>query len=325
MRIALAPMEGVMDHHFRALYGEIGGLDFCVTEFLRVNDLPASRKQLRTICPELTTGSRTTNGLPVRLQLLGSNPETLAESALLAANSGAVAIDLNFGCPAKTVNKSRGGAVLLDEPELVASIVAAVRKAVPAAIPVSAKMRLGFNDRERYLDNALGIAEAGANELCVHARSRADGYNPPAYWSYLASIRESLAIPVIANGEIWSVADWQRCKRESHCQDFMLGRGLLSRPDLALQIRAAAAGAQHQTYQWHHLLPLLQRFYLENKAAYPQRFLGNRLKQWLYYLQRNYREAAAFFETIKRYRQPEQFEAAFASAMTANSNPEAML
>lgn len=312
MRLALAPMEGVVDHHFRRLYSEIGGLDFCVTEFLRVNDLPASRKQLRAICPELSHHSKTVSGLPVRLQLLGSNPDTLAETALLAVEQGAAAIDLNFGCPAKTVNKSRGGAVLLDEPELVATIVAAVRAAVPEAISVSAKIRLGFRDRERYLDNALAIAEAGANELCVHARSRADGYKPPAYWHYLAAIREALAIPVIANGEIWSVADWRNCQRQSQCADFMMGRGLIARPDLALQIRAADAGEAFTPWRWPQLLPLLYRFYHDNQAAYPQRFLGNRLKQWLFYLQRNYVEAGVFFETIKRHRQPQQFEAAFA-------------
>ena len=114
----------------------------------------------------------------------------------------------------------------------------AVRSAVPNSTPVTAKIRLGFEDRSLYLDNAIAIAEAGADELCIHARSRADGYNPPAYWTYIAHVVETIAIPVIANGEIWNIRDWQQCQQDSGCKDFMLGRGLVACPDLALQIRA---------------------------------------------------------------------------------------
>ena len=321
MRLLLAPMEGVIDHHFRTLYSEIGGVDICVSEFIRVNNLPTPAKTLLRECPELTTanpaaGQRclTTGGVPLRIQLLGSNPETLAVTAQTAANLGASAIDLNFGCPAKTVNNSMGGSVLLKQPDLVNRIVAAVRDAVPCDVPVTAKIRLGFDDRSLYLDNACAIADAGADELCVHARSRADGYNPPAYWSYIARIVEQINIPVIANGEIWNVEDWARCKEESHCNDFMMGRGLIACPDLALQIKAHATGEDYQPLQWTHVLTLLERFYRATKDAYPRRFLGNRLKQWLFYLQMHYPEAESFFQTIKRFKQPQDFEAAFTSA-----------
>jgi tRNA-dihydrouridine synthase C len=313
-------MEGVIDHHFRTIYSAIGGVDICVSEFVRVNDLPLPAKTLLRDCPELKRSkdsdghlSVTPTGTPVRIQLLGSNPQTLAQSAQIAATLGASAIDLNFGCPAKTVNNSKGGSILLKEPELVGTIVAAVRAAVPDHIPVTAKIRLGFEDRSLYLDNALAIAEAGANELCVHARSRADGYNPPAYWSYIAKIVDALDIPVIANGEIWNLDDWRRCKQESRCEDFMLGRGLVACPDLALQIRACANGERYDPLCWDQLLVLLRQFYLDTKDAYPARFLGNRLKQWLFYLQMHYPEAEPFFQRVKRYRQPHEFEAAFAS------------
>ncbi|MEM1433980.1 MAG: tRNA-dihydrouridine synthase [Pseudomonadota bacterium] len=322
MRLLLAPMEGVTDHHLRDLLTAVGGVDACVTEFVRVNDLPLVEKILRRECPELpavprqqTSISQTPSGTPVRLQLLGSNPETLAESARRAARLGAAAIDLNFGCPARTVNNSRGGAVLLKEPELVGRIVRAVRDAVPVQVPVTAKIRLGFEDRSRYLENALAIAEAGASELCVHARSRVDGYRPPAYWHCLADIVAAITIPVVANGEIWTVADWQRCRRESGCRDFMLGRGLVACPDLALRIRAAADGRDYAPLQWVDVLPLLYRFYCATRDVYPPRFLGNRVKQWLFYLQMHYAEAGPFFRAIKRYKQPQQFEQAFAEAV----------
>ena len=310
MRIFLAPMEGVIDHHFRTIYSDIGGVDICVSEFLRVNDLPISEKTLLRDCPELSRIglSATPNGTPVRVQLLGSNAETLAESAAIAAALGASAIDLNFGCPAKTVNNSKGGAVLLKEPARVHDIVSLVRQAVPSHTPVTAKIRLGFEERDLYLENANAIADAGANELCVHARSKADGYKPPAYWKCIGEIIDVINIPVVANGEMWNIRDWQQCKEESGCNDFMLGRGLVACPDLALQIKAHNEQSDYQPLVWSDILNLLNRFYYDTKDAYPVRFLGNRVKQWLFYLKMHYPEATPFFEQIKRYKQPHEFE-----------------
>lgn len=313
MRLLLAPMEGVVDHHFRELYARLGGLDHCVSEFVRVNDTPVPRRSLHSQCRELgnVRPGYTDSGLPVRLQLLGSNPETMAVSAARAIELGAPGIDINFGCPAKTVNNSRGGAILLRETELIYKIVASVRGAVPAHIPVTAKIRLGFDDRSGYLDNARAIFAAGADELCVHARSRADGYTPPAYWEHIAEIRAEATAPVVANGEIWSVEDWQRCREQSQCDDFMLGRGLIARPDLALQIRAADTARSVTNMQWADVIGLVHRYYLETKDIYPQRHLGNRVKQWMYYLQMAFPEAVAFFEQIKRHRTEDEFERSF--------------
>src|SRR5690606_16391413 len=117
---------------------------------------------------------------------------------------------------------------LLRQPERVHAIVKAVRETLPPSVPVSAKIRLGYEDRSTYLENALAIAEAGADELTVHARSKADGYKPPAYWSYIGEIRKRIDLPLVANGEIWSLADYIRCLEESGCTDVMLGRGLLA-------------------------------------------------------------------------------------------------
>ena len=141
MQLALAPMEGLVDDGLRALLTGIGGIDWCVSEFIRINDslLPAS--SFLRLAPELAKGSVTPSGTPMRVQLLGSDPHCVADNAAFAATLGAPVIDLNFGCPAKTVNKSKGGAVLLKEPELLHAIVSAVRRALPAQIPVTAKMR----------------------------------------------------------------------------------------------------------------------------------------------------------------------------------------
>ncbi|HNE72149.1 MAG TPA: tRNA-dihydrouridine synthase, partial [Giesbergeria sp.] len=146
MSLLLAPMEGLLDFVLRDVLTRIGGVDRCVSEFIRVTGtLLPDRVFLRHV-PELQTGGRTLSGVPVRAQLLGSDPACMADNAAHLASLGPEGIDLNFGCPAKTVNRHGGGAALLQEPERIAAVVAAVRRAVPAHLPVSAKMRLGFND-----------------------------------------------------------------------------------------------------------------------------------------------------------------------------------
>ncbi|MGH8493067.1 MAG: tRNA dihydrouridine synthase, partial [Moraxellaceae bacterium] len=235
-QIFLAPMEGLTDFYMRdvltrmAAAQQAGGYDACVTEFIRVTDRLHPARVFFRACPELRTGGRTAAGTLVHVQLLGSEPSVVADNAALAAELGAPSIDLNFGCPAKTVNRHRGGAVLLDEPHVVQAIVAAVRAAVPAHIPVTAKMRLGVQDRNYMIDNAQGIEAAGANALVVHARTKADAYRPPAHWEAIAEIRAAVKIPLMANGEIWNEDDARRCREISTCPDLMLGRGAISDP-----------------------------------------------------------------------------------------------
>ena len=191
------------------------------------------------IVPELLQGGRTLAGVPVRPQLLGSDPACLADNAAAIAVLKPDGIDLNFGCPAKTVNRHGGGASLLQDPALLGRIVEAVRRAVPAALPVSAKMRLGYEDASRAVECAQALAQAGASELVVHARTKADGYRPPAYWERVPAIRDAVRIPVIANGEIWTSDDAERCRRVTGCDGLMLGRGAGRRSRTSSRSRSA--------------------------------------------------------------------------------------
>lgn len=317
MRLFLAPMEGVVDHHLREILTRLGGIDICVTEFVRVTENRLPEKVFKRLCPELHNQSKTAAGTPVRVQLLGGKPSPMAYNAAKVAAMGASAVDLNFGCPAKTVNRSDGGACLLKTPNRVYDIVKAVRDRVQDDVPVTAKIRLGFENRDNFLENALAAYEAGANELVVHARSKADGYRPPAYWEYIQRIRDHMDIPVIANGEIWSVDDFVRCREQSGSEDFMLGRGLLARPDLALQIKAYCAGEDYQPLVWSEVCEHLYYFHRQIKDIYPKKFLGNRIKQWLNYLRRNYTGAEQLFETIKKQREEAAIEAAFAQHLSS--------
>ena len=130
-------MEGLVDDILRDVLTRIGGIDWCVTEFIRVSERLLPAATYHKLAPELFNGSRTRAGTPMRVQFLGSDPQCLADNAAFACTLGAPVIDLNFGCPAKTVNKSRGGAVLLKEPELLHAIVREVLRTVPAEMPLS--------------------------------------------------------------------------------------------------------------------------------------------------------------------------------------------
>ncbi|WP_269619325.1 tRNA-dihydrouridine synthase [Zhongshania aquatica] len=304
MQIHLAPMEGVVNARMRALLTAVGGIDRCITEFVRITDQLLPARVYHRLCPELKNGSKTPSGTPVYIQLLGGEPGPMAENAALAASLGAIGIDTNFGCPAKCVNRHRGGSVLLDEPELLYQIINSMRRAVPKSIPVTAKIRLGFNDDSKLIDIVSAISEAGANALTIHARTRMDGYKPPAHWHQLAKVHEFTTIPIIANGEVWSPEDFKECRQQSLCHDVMLGRGLLARPDLALEIKSVASGKEYLSQQWPATLLLLEALFEDSLANCAPRHVGGPIKQWLGYLRREYTEAEQLFNQIKRLNTP---------------------
>ena len=157
-RIILAPMEGLADDLLRGVLTSIGGYDWGICEFVRVsaNVLPA--KTYERICPELLNGSKTAAGTPMRVQLLGSDPFLMAANAARLVTLNPAGIDLNFGCPAPTVNRHRGGAALLGEPELLNAIAGAVRAVVPVNIPFTAKMRLGIEDTSRAVETLMRLS-----------------------------------------------------------------------------------------------------------------------------------------------------------------------
>ncbi|HCA76475.1 MAG TPA: tRNA dihydrouridine(16) synthase DusC [Alteromonas sp.] len=312
MRVLLAPMEGVVDHLMRDMLTRVGGFDLCVTEFVRIVDQKLPQKTFYRLCPELHEGGKTPSGVPVRVQLLGQHPQWLAENALTAVELGSPGVDLNFGCPAKTVNKSKGGAVLLQYTELLHDIVKAVREAVPAHLPVTAKIRLGFEDKSLAIDNAVAIDEAGASELVVHARTKTEGYRPPAYWDWIKKIRANTRLPVIANGEIWTYEDARRCQEMSGCNDVMIGRGALAMPNLARHIRDNEA-----PMSWPELAQLLIDYSGYEIYGDKGRYYPNRLKQWCGYLKRQYPQAEVLFDNIRRLQKADEIVAVLQQSAAA--------
>lgn len=317
MRLILAPMEGLADYVLRDVLTRIGGYDSAVSEFVRVSGTLLPHRTYQRICPEIGAGSRTPSGTPVVVQLLGSDPELMGANAARLSELSPHGVDLNFGCPAKTVNRHGGGAMLLGDPELLNKIVHSVRCAVPQGIPVSAKMRLGISDTSRALDCAQALVEGGAASLVVHARTKDQGYRAPAHWEWVARISETIAVPVVANGEVWSVDDWRRCCEISGSREVMLGRGAVSDPWLALRIRGLAE-PEPTHGDWLALQPFIADYWHGVQGKVVPAHAPGRLKLWLGMLRRTWPEAGELHAIIRPLRTPAEITRVLLKGVMSN-------
>ena len=297
MRVVLGPMEGVLDHLMREILTDINDYDLCVTEFVRVVDQLLPDHVFYRLCPELLQGSKTQSGVPVHVQLLGQDPHWMAQNALRAAQLGARGIDLNFGCPAKLVNKSKGGAALLQHPELIHNVVKACREAVPETTPVSAKIRLGWDNPEDCFEIVDAIQSAGADELTVHARTKAGGYKASEIkWDYINQIRQRFTIPLIANGEIWCYQDGQACIETTGVDSLMVCRGAFNVPNLGNVVKH-----NHSVMPWSEVVELLLVYSQYEMKGDKGLYYPNRVKQWFSYLRQQYPQAAELFREIRTF------------------------
>ncbi|CNK59408.1 tRNA dihydrouridine(16) synthase DusC [Yersinia proxima] len=295
MRVILAPMEGVLDSLVRELLSEVNDYDLCITEFLRVVDQLLPTKSFYRLCPELHQQSRTSSGTQVRIQLLGQYPQWLAENAARAVELGSYGVDLNCGCPSKLVNGSGGGATLLKDPELIYRGAKAMREAVPAHLPVTVKIRLGWDSGDRQFEIADAVQQAGATELAVHGRTKEDGYQAERInWQAIGEIRQRLAIPVIANGEIWDYQSAQECMKVTGCDAVMLGRGALNVPNLSRVVKY-----NEPRMPWPEVVKLLQKYVQLEKQGDTGLYHVARIKQWLGYLRKEYAGATDLFSEIR--------------------------
>ncbi|MDE1184164.1 tRNA-dihydrouridine synthase [Paraburkholderia sp.] len=298
-RLFLAPMEGLADYVLRDVLTRTGGFDGCVSEFVRVTGSVLPRRMYAREVPEVLDGARTPGGTPTVIQLLGSDPGWMALNAAQAAAVSPHGIDLNFGCPARLVNQHGGGAMLLADPTHLNRIVSAVRAAVPADVAVTAKMRLGISDTSLAIDCAVALAEGGAQSLVVHARTRDDGYRPPAHWEWIARIDDAVQVPVVANGEVFTVADWARCRAVSGCDDVMIGRGAVSDPFLALRIRGLMEPSPCDA-EWPVVLRYIAGYLKKLRSRAESRHEDGLVKKWLSYLKRTWPQAVELHDAIRR-------------------------
>ncbi|MGX9457521.1 tRNA dihydrouridine(16) synthase DusC [Photobacterium damselae subsp. damselae] len=297
MRVILGPMEGVLDHLMREILTDINDYDLCVTEFIRVVDRLFPNSVFYRLCPELHNGGKTRAGTPVRVQILGQDPNWMAENGRRAVELGSPGVDINFGCPAKLVNKSKGGAVLLKEPELIHQIVKSVRQAVDPTKPVTAKIRLGWDDPNHCFEIADAIAQAGADEITVHGRTKEDGYRAEEIkWDYIHQLQQHSPISIVANGEVWNYQDGQQCIATTGTQSLMVCRGAINLPNLGNVIKY---NADHMP--WTEVLDLLLHYSTFEIKGDKGLYYPNRIKQWFAYLRHEYPQAKALFADVRRH------------------------
>lgn len=298
MRVILGPMEGVLDGIMRELLTHINDYDLCVTEFVRVVDQLLPDHVFLRLCPELKQDSQTLSGVPVHVQLLGQDPNWMAQNALRVAQLGAKGIDLNFGCPAKTVNRNQGGAALLQNPELIYQIVKACRAAVPTSVPVSAKIRLGWENPNDCFDIVDAVEQGGANQLTIHARTKMGGYKADEIkWDYINQIRQRTTLPLIANGEIWNYQDGQACMDTTGVDSLMVCRGALNIPNLGQVVKY-----NHPPMPWEKVIELLLQFSSYDNPENRRFFFPNLIKQWFTYLRQAYPQARPLFVQIRTHK-----------------------
>lgn len=279
--LLFAPLQGVTDPVVRDMITALGGVDACVSVFARVSNQALPVEALVRTSPEIRNGGKTRAGVPVHLQLLGSDPDLLARTARRGAEAGATTIDLNFGCPMGRVNRHDGGAALLRSPERLTRIVAAVRAAVPSPVAVSAKVRIGWSHGSEAPVIARAVEDGGASWMTVHGRTRDQLYEGTADWEAIGRAREAVRIPIVANGDIRGPAELARCREVTGCESFMIGRGALARPE----VFQVLAGIRATWWPPRKRLELLADYGSRClSAGYPEPSVVGRVKGWWRYM-----------------------------------------
>jgi len=235
--VVLAPMEGVTDLPFRRLIREIGGVGMTATEFIASEGLKRGVGKMHEMAQFDADES------PISIQIYGRRPEVMAEAAKIVQDMGPSIVDINMGCPSKKVCAHSGGSALMKDPELARDIIRAVREAI--TIPLTVKMRSGFDHTQRNADEIAWIAqEEGAEAITIHWRTRSDLYGGERMVDKIRQTKDKLSIPVIGNGDVIDIPSAMRMFEETGCDGVMVGRGAIRNPWSLLQISQHLRGEE---------------------------------------------------------------------------------
>lgn len=285
----LAPMEGVTHPLLREYLASRGGIGVVCTEFVRVTSHPLGKKILKKHVVRPSVGA-------LSVQVMGNHLEQMAEATRIVTDGGADIVDVNLGCPAPRAVRKGVGSALLKDLSLLGRVLERMRASTH--LPLSAKIRAGFNDAQGVREVARVVQESGADFLTVHPRRRVDFYKGTADWRIIAVLARDLAIPVVGNGDIWYAEDALRMETETGCQAVMLGRPALRNPWIFRQIAALRSGDVPVRPDGQMVIEHLTQLAGLLREEFGERGALGMLKEQLRYLARAVREDVGFGRAV---------------------------
>lgn len=287
----LAPMEGLTHPTLRALVADAGGVGVVCTEFVRVTSAPLGRKTLRKHVVRPPRGA-------LSVQVMGNDLSHMAEAAELVTEAGADIVDVNLGCPAPNAVRKGVGSAMLKDTALLERVLSSMR--ARTELPLSAKIRAGFDDASRVVEVAKAVEGAGVDFITVHPRRRSDFYSGVADWRIILKLREVLRIPVVGNGDVWYAADALRMQEETGCHAVMIGRPAIRNPWIFRQASALKAGRDAELPTGADLVAHLSEFAARCGGSFDERGVVIQLKEVVRFLGRAVPDGGAFQKAALR-------------------------